>query len=86
MASNPPAGSRLVTPEPRLPEVVIRFKGEGLAEFTATAPGVTPEQLYAAAFYLAELGRLTFVGAIQMAAQRGLVAPPVGFDPSARRS
>lgn len=86
MASNPPAGSRLVTPPARLPEIVIRFDGDGSAGFVATAPGVSPAQLYAAAFYLAELARATFVGELRRMAATGLVAPPPGFDPTARGS
>ena len=86
MASNPQGSPELVTPPARLPEIVIRFEGEGLAGFTATAPGVSPAQLYGAAFYLAELGRATFAGELRRQASLGLVAPPPGFDPGAKRS
>lgn len=78
MASNPPAGSLPVTPEPRLPAIILTFEAPGAAGFRVSAEGVTPAQLYAAAKYLDELASATWQGELRRTAMSGLVPASPG--------
>lgn len=47
----------MTTPPPDKPRLVIEFSGPGQADMTIKAEGVSPAQLYGAAWYLDAMAR-----------------------------
>lgn len=77
-----PAPEAAATP----PVIRLTFKGVGVADFDIAMAGVTPPQLYAAAFYLSEMARSIFAGNLQAQAAGGLVRAGASVMDDLRRS
>lgn len=86
MPADKPNGQAQPAPETARPAIVLTFEGVGTAGFTISAVGVSPAQLYGAAFYLRELAAATWQGELRARAASGLVAAGPSVLDDLRRS